>query len=207
MMTLPVAVNGLRRLRTALLFSISSVMIFLSGCSRQYQITDSITTGHTGPGYASYLVMEPSTGTADDKTLLAITCRLEKAFTEIGLKSDSLKPQLLVLVRGETHQLARHSAGSKRGVPKTYSITNPVYSAFENTSDQLKGNPSSDGSRNETEFFFRVHAIDAVKNELIWSVKVYPRSRDGITGKGMTRLMEDLMHSLKAVLNHDNTKN
>lgn len=202
MTTLLTAVDGLKGLSRTTFFLIGGIMIFLSACSKQYHITESSAKSHVIPDHTRYFIMEPSTGTNDDKTLLAITSRLEKNFTEMGMKKDSLDPELFVLVRGETHPVSQHS------VRQTYSITNPVYSPFENTSDRLKSTPAPESIGSyETEFFFRVQAIDAVKNELVWSVKIYPHNRKGITEKNMTRLLEDLVNSFTAAMYDPNTRN
>lgn len=73
--------------------------------------------------------------------------------------------------------------------------------AFENTSDRLKGNSSSPQRIRyyDKELFIRMQAIDATRNELIWSVKIYPNKKKGLTSESIPRVVRDLVRSFERV--------
>lgn len=193
-------------LRVAAWVVTSIVIIFLSGCSHQYHIVNFSTPAKAR--YNTYFIMEADTGPELDKTLNLIIDGLENCFENIGLRKDSLNPELLLLARRESHQVGRFSSASTKAVMQTYSITNPVYSPFENTSDQLQSNSCEGNIRYyDKELFYRIQAVDAVKNELVWSVKIYPHKPNGIALESMEGLIQSLMRSFtEGQLNNSKTK-
>lgn len=155
---------------------------------------------HNNP-YVSFQFLEPDAKSYDSKTLQSIYTGFTRKLEILGLKSDSLNPQLLFLIRWEEHLVGRTSSNSIKEVRSTYHITNPVYSPFENTSDRLKGNTSSPRRIRyyDKELFIRVQAIDATRNELIWSVKIYPHKKNGLPPESIPKVVRDLADSFERV--------
>jgi hypothetical protein len=128
-----------------------------------------------------------------------LTTGLEDNLRAIGLKKDSLDPELLFIIQWETHLISRHSSASNKEVMQTQSITNPVYSPFDNTADGLKNNSPVAMIRYYEESFYRVQAIDAIKNELVWSVKIHPRKFKGLRTQSIPLVVQDLTRSFERV--------
>ena len=85
---------------------------------------------------------------------------------------------------------------SNKEVMQTYSITDPVYSPFENTSDRLKRVlPEVRFAIMMKSSFYRIQAIDAIKNELVWSVKIYPLKTKGLRTESIPQVIKDLTRS------------
>lgn len=155
---------------------------------------------HNNP-YVSFQFLEPDAKSYDSKTLQSIYTGFTRKLEISGLKSDSLNPQLLFLIRWEEHLIGRTSSDSNKEVRSTYHITNPFYSPFENTSDGLKGNSSPPHKIRyyDKELFIRMQAIDATRNELIWSVKIYPNEKKGLAAESIPRVVHDLIRSFERV--------
>lgn len=154
---------------------------------------------HNNP-YVSFQFLEPDAKSYDSKTLQSIYTGFTRKLEILGLKSDSLNPQLLFLIRWEEHLVGRTSSNSNKEVRSTYYITNPIYSPFENTSDKLKGNSSPHKIRYyDKELFIRMQAIDATRNELIWSVKIYPHKKDGLPPESIPKVVRELADSFERV--------
>lgn len=166
----------------------AAIMLLIVGCSQPYQIINYPVPYKSNARYRSFMMIETNTGAVNDVELNSITRGVEKSFLRIGLRKDSLEPELLVIARAETHQVGQIPSASNKESMHTHRV--------ENTFEQLKRN-SEDGnvSNYDKESFYRVQAIDAGKKELVWSVKIYPDKNNGIGRKSM----HDLMQSFKKV--------
>ena len=173
---------------------------FLVRCVSYYHLDSAQTLDPHNNPYVSFLFLDFDTKNYDNKTLQSIYTGFTHKLEILGLKSDSLNPQLLFLIRWEEHLSGRASSDNNKEVMSTYHITNPVYSPFENTSDKLKGNSSPYKIRYyDKELFIRMQAIDATRNELIWSVKIYPHRKNGLPPESIPKVVQDLADSFSKV--------
>lgn len=170
-------------------------------CVSYYHLDISQALNSYNNPYESFQFLEPDAKSYDSITLQSIYTGFTHKLEILGLKSDSLNPQLLFLIRWEEHLVGRTSSNSNKEVRSTYYITNPVYSPFENTSDKLKSNASSPQNTcyYDKELFIRMQAIDATRNELIWSVTIYPHKTNGLSPESIPRVVQDLMDSFSNV--------
>lgn len=174
-------------------------------CVSYYHLDSSQTLNSHNNPYVSFQFLDFDAKNYDNKTLQSIYTGFTRKLEILGLKSDSLNPQLLFLIRWEEHLSGRASSDNNNEVMSTYHITNPVYSPFENTSDRLKDSSSSPHKirHSDKELFIRIQAIDATRNELIWSVKIYPHKKNGLPPESITKVVQDLADSFSKVqFNH-----
>ncbi len=173
---------------------------FLVRCV-SYHLDSSRTLDPHGNPYVSFQFLDFDAKNYDKKTLQSIYAGFTRKLEILGLRYDSLNPQLLFLIRWEEHLIGRTSSDNNKEVLSTYHITNPVYSPFENTSDRLKGNSSSLHRIRyyDKELFIRIQAIDATRNELVWSVKIYPHKTKGLHAESIPQIIQGLAESFSQV--------
>lgn len=170
-------------------------------CVSYYHLDSSQTLNSHNNPYVSFQFTNFDAKNYDSKTLQSIYTGFTRKLEILGLKPDSLNPQLLFLIRWEEHLIGRTSSDNNKEVMSTYHITNPVYSPFENTSDRLKGSsPSPHKIRYyDKELFIRIQSIDATRNELIWSVKIYPHRKNRLPPESIPKVVRDLADSFSKV--------
>ena len=179
---------------------ISFCIIFLmSSCVPQYHIVTNPVAYQPETPYVSFTIMTAKVEAPHNSIINLLTTGLEDNLKAIGLRKDSFDSELLFIIRWETHLISRHSSPSNKEVKQTHSITNPVYSSYDNTSDGLKNNSPKDKIRYCEDSFYRVQAIDATKNELVWSVKIHPRKFRGLRQQSIPQVVRDLTRSFEQV--------
>ena len=183
-------------------FLILFLIIFLmSACMADYHLVTYPVAYQSGTPYTTFTQIVAEADDPPNLILDSISTVLERGFQTLGLKKDSLSPELIFIMRWETHFIGRHSsATNNKEVMHTYSSTNSVYSPIENTSDKLKNSSSDNKARYYDEnSFYRIQAIDAIKNELVWSVKIYSRKANGLRAESIPLLARDLTRSFAQV--------
>lgn len=183
------------------LFKVTLACYLLISCASSYQIdTYQIAPKQNYPYSSFSMMITPDPGKQHFSLLQAIGSGFSSNLKTMGLKNDSLQPELIFILRWEEHLVGRFSSRTSNETSSTYSITNPFYSPFENTSDKLKGNSSPYKIRYyDKELFIRMQAIDATRNELIWSVKIYPHKKDGLPPESIPKVVQDLADSFERV--------
>ncbi|MBX2900673.1 MAG: hypothetical protein KF775_13550 [Cyclobacteriaceae bacterium] len=176
--------------------SVLGIGIF-SSCSAPYHIDVSKAWDERTDPYNSFWVSIKGDEKTQLETSKAIGSSLERNLLMMGLKKDSLSPQLIFIVQWEARHIAKQSTASNNEVMQSYSITNPVYSPFENTSNQLK---STTASRHiiryyDSELFYRIRAIDALKNEVVWSANIYPHKSEVLSDESIATILPELLTS------------
>ncbi len=183
-------------------FTLALASGLLLSCASRYQIDTYQVSPKQKYPYASFSVMIiPDSGKQHLNLLQSIGSGFSSNLKTMGLKNDSLQPELIFILRWEEHLVGRFSSHTGNETSSAYSITNPFYSPFENTSDRLKMNSSSPHRIRyyDKELFIRMQAIDAIRNELIWSVKIYPNQKKGLASERIPRVVRDLTHSFERV--------
>lgn len=183
-------------------FALALASGLLLSCASNYQIDTYQVSPKQKYPYSSFsMVIIPDSGKQHLSLLHSIGKGFSSQLTTMGLKNDSLQPELIFILRWEEHLVGRFSSRTGNETRSAYSITNPFYSPFENTSDRLKGNSSSPQRIRyyDKELFIRMQAIDATRNELIWSVKIYPNKKKGLTSESIPRVVRDLVRSFERV--------
>jgi hypothetical protein len=181
-------------------FALTSSLLI--SCASSYQIDTYQVSPKQKHPYSSFSMMiVPDSGKQHVSLLQSIGSGFSSHLKTIGLKNDSLQAELIFIVRWEEHLMGRFSSRPSNEISSTYSITNPFYSPFENTSDGLKGNSSPPHRIRyyDKELFIRMQAIDATRNELIWSVKIYPNEKKGLAAESIPRVVHDLTRSFERV--------
>ncbi len=183
-------------------FVLALACSLLISCASNYQIDTYQVAPKQNYPYSSFSMMiTPDSGKQHFSLLQSIGSGFSSNLKTMGLKNDSLQPELIFILRWEEHLVGRFSSRSSNETSSTYSITNPFYSPFENTSDRLKDNSSSPHRIRyyDKEFFIRTQAIDATRNELIWSVKIYPHKKDGLSPESIPKVVRELADSFERV--------
>lgn len=183
-------------------FGLALASSLLISCASSYQIdTYQIAPKQKYPYSSFSMMITPDSGKQHLSILQSIGSGFSSHLKTIGLKNDSLKPELIFILRWEEHLVGRFSSHTGNEASSTYRVTNPFYSPFENTSDGLKGNSSSSLKIRyyDKELFIRIQAIDATRNELIWSVKIYPNKKKGLASESIPRVVRDLIRSFERV--------
>lgn len=148
----------------------------LWACSRQFRITNGPVTYQSRERYQTYSLIPGSTDSLHRASMNEMNKQLNIKLSDLGLNEDSLHPELLFITRWETHAQIVHTVKKDEAIIPTSSIKNSVYSPFVNTSDRLdRPLASMNGCEYQLESFFRFQAIDAKRQEVVWSVKIYPR--------------------------------
>lgn len=181
---------------------VSSLLI---SCASSYKIDTYQVSPKQNYPYSSFTVMTiPDSGKQHISLLQSIGSGFSGNLKTMGMKNDSLQPELIFIIRWEEHLVGRFSSRTSNETSSTYGITNPFYSPFENTSDRLKGNSSPPHRVRyyDKELFIRVQAIDATRNELIWSVKVFPNQRRGLPQERIPAVVRDVTRSFSAIQFH-----
>ena len=174
---------------------------FFNACASRYHIENVQSRPGRHAPYATYMVVSSATESAKQKVVQSIISGFAIKLETIAFTVDSINPQLLFLIRWEEHLVGRVSSNTNNEVMPTYSITNPVYSPFENTSDRLTSNASAPQRIRyyDKESFIRIQAIDAIRNELIWSIKIYPHKKNELRLEHVPQLVNDIAHSFSQV--------
>lgn len=183
-------------------FGLALASSLLISCASSYQIdTYQITPKQKYPYSSFSMMIIPDSGKQHLSLLQSIGSGFSSHLKTMGLKNDSLQPELIFILRWEEHLVGRFSSRTGNETRSAYSITNPFYSPFENTSDRLKENSSSPQRIRyyDKELFIRMQAIDATRNELIWSVKIYPNEKKGLAAESIPRVVHDLTRSFERV--------
>lgn len=176
------------------------IAFLMSACITQYRLVTNPVPYQPETPYTSFTVMPMKIEEPHNSIVNLLSTGLEDNFHAIGLKKDSLDPELLLIIRWEKHLIGLHSSASDTEVSQTYRNTNPVYSPFENTSDKLKNRSSDNNVRYyDEESFYRIQAIDAIKNELVWSIKIYPSKPKGLRAESVPLVVRDLTRSFARV--------
>ena len=183
-------------------FVLALASSLLISCASSYQIDTYQVAPKQNYPYSSFSMMiTPDSGKQHFSLLQSIGSGFSSNLKTMGLKNDSLQPELIFILRWEEHLVGKFSSRTSNETSSTYSITNPFYSPFENTSDRLKDNSSTPRRIRyyDKELFIRIQAIDATRNELIWSVKIYPNQKKGLASKSIPRIVRDLTRSFERV--------
>lgn len=187
-------------------FVLALASSLLTSCASSYLIDTYQVAPKQKYPYSSFSIMiTPDSVKQHFSLLQSIGSGLSSNLKTMGLKNDSLQPELIFLLRWEEHLVGRFSSRTSNETSSTYSVTNPFYSPFENTSDRLKGSSSSPHKIRyyDKELFIRMQAIDATRNELIWSVKIYPHKKNGLPPESIPKVVQDLTDSfLKVQFNY-----
>lgn len=168
-------------------FHLSAILVIivgielLFGCTPLYHLETYPASPAREGTYSTYKFITTNTENPKLGILQSISTDFSRRLASIGLTSDSLRPQLLFLIRWEEHLIRADSSDSKKGSP-----------LFQ----KKPGNPSL---HYEKETFIRMQAIDATRNELIWSVKVYPHKKSGLSPESIPKVVQDLMDSFEMV--------
>ncbi len=176
--------------------SVFGIGIF-SSCPAPYHIDVSKAWDERTDPYNSFWISIKGDEKTQLETATAIGSGLERNLLMLGLKKDSLRPQLIFIVQWEARHIAKQSTASNNDVMQSYSITNPVYSPFENTSNQLK---STTASRHiiryyDSELFYGIRATDALKNEVVWSANIYPHKSEILSDDRIATILPELLKS------------
>jgi hypothetical protein len=183
-------------------FVLALTSYLLMSCASSYQIdTYQIAPKQNYPYSSFSMMIVPDSGKQHLGLLKSIGNGFANNLKTFGLKNDSLQPELIFILRWEEHLVGRFSSRTSNETSSTYSITNPIYSPFENTSDRLKGSSSAPHRIRyyDKELFIRVQAIDATRNELIWSVKIYPHKKNGLPPESIPKVVRELADSFERV--------
>jgi hypothetical protein len=182
-----------RRLIVSCFFLLCSGI--LTGCISNYRIDNSRALYKTTEAsFNSFWFLIPKTDDSHLKILRSIDSGLERNLQAMGIKKDSLRPDLLFMLQWETHLIGRHSPSTNE-VMQAHSITSPLY-----PSDQLESNSfRGKGFYYDEESFYRVLAIDAINKELVWSAKIYPHKTSGLKIRSMPQVIQDLTWSFAQV--------
>lgn len=172
-----------------------------SSCAAPYHIDVSKAWDERTDLYNSFWISIKSDEKIQLETAKAIGSGLEHNLQMMGLKKDSLRPQLIFIVQWEARYIAKQSTASNNEVMQSYSITNPVYSPFENTSDRLKSNSASKHIIRyyDSELFYGVRAMDALKNEVVWSANIYPHKSVVLSDQSIATILPELLKSFAEV--------
>jgi hypothetical protein len=184
------------------LFKVTLACYLLISCASSYQIDSYQIAPKQDYPYSSFSMMiVPDPGKQHLGLLQSIGNGFSNNLRTLGLKNDSLQPGLIFILRWEEHLVGRVSSRTSNETSATQSITNSFSWPFENTSDRLKGNSSSPQSIRyyDKELFIRMQAIDATRNELIWSVKIYPHKKDGLPPESIPKVVRELADSFERV--------
>lgn len=181
------------------------IIIFLvSACMADYHFVTYPVFYRSGMPCTTFSIIVTEADDSQNLILDSISKGLELGLQTLGLKKDSLKPDLLFIIRWETHLIGHSSAASNKAVREVHSVANQVNSPFKNTSAPLRRNSSgSKIRRHNRESFYRIQAIDALKSELAWSVKIHPRKTKGLRPESVPQMIQELIRSFSQVqLNH-----
>lgn len=173
------------------------VVAIFTSCAPPYHIENYQAFNAQQTSYSTYQFILTDSKDQKQEILQALTEDFFNKLKAMGFIADSINPQLLFLIRWEEHLVGRVSSNTNNEVMPTYSITNPAYSPVENTSDKLTSHASAPQRIRyyDKESFIRIQAIDAIRNELIWSVKVYSHKRNELPPDQVPRITDDLVRS------------
>lgn len=175
--------------------AICFALVLLWACSQQFRVVNGPVAYQSKERYATYTLIDGSVDSLHRATMRELNKHLEMKLSEFGLKEDAAHPDLLFITRWETHPEIVHSVKKDESVTPTYSITNPVYSPFHNTSDRLARPSSTSACNVQQESFFRLQAIDASQQEIVWSLKIYPKKSDINYASAARKVMQRLDYS------------
>jgi hypothetical protein len=152
----------------------------LFGCTPLYYLETYPASPTQARTYSTFQFINTNTETPKQGILRFISTDFPRRLELMGLTSDSLRPHLLFLIRWEEHLIRADSSDSKK--------ESPLF--------QKAGNPSL---HYEKETFIRMQAIDAIHNELIWSVKIYSEKKNGLQLKHVSKVVDGLIRSFSNV--------
>lgn len=187
-----------KNIKRHLLLSLCIVFL-LTSCAPQYHIITNPVAYQPETFYVSFTIMTSTVGEPHESIIKLLTTGLEDNLQSIGLKKELLDPELIFIIRWETHLVGRPSSTSNKEAMQMHSIINPAYSSLDDTADSLKNNFQLGKIRYDEESFYRIQAIDAIRNELVWSVKIHPRKLKHLRMPSIPYVVRDLTRSFASV--------
>lgn len=168
------------------------IIVLASGlfmaCTPNYHIDNYQAYPKRPAPYSSYSFIVSDEENKKLDILQSIKTGLSNNLMAIGLKDDSHNPELIFIMRWEEHLIGRVSSSNSKEPTKRLS-----------ESDSSGRHILSNASYFKKEAFIRIQAIDATRNELIWSVKIYSHQKKGLASESIPKVVRDLTLSFQRV--------
>lgn len=166
------------------------IIFLVSACMADYHLVTYPASYRSGMSYTTFSMIVTEADDPQNLTLDSISKGLELGLQTLGLKKDALKPELLFIIRWETHLTGHYSSAANKTMLQAYSSTGSKF------------------RHHDKESFYRIQAIDAMKSELVWSMKIYPHKTKGLRPESIPQIIRELIRSFSQVqMNHPKSEN